>query len=135
MKLKVPAVHTNVILSALLKIKPDLNLDSLERLANHPLIVEISRVRGLHTEAQRKHYWALLHELGLSLGYTARESEIVLHNHMLCEAFGTDHTLKFRNVSWPVPRVRSRDLDTAQYSQLIDVLERVAAENGVGIDA
>ena len=88
----------------------------------------VVEVKGKHTDEQRGFYWAHLHKWGKELGYSVKETEIVLHNAVLCDAYGIDHYINFKGVAWPVPKERSHDQDVEQYMVLINSLERMMEE-------
>lgn len=106
--------------------------------------IDIAPLRSRHTEPQRAAYWSALHRFGDALGYSAAESENLLHNVVLSEAFGTqgirEITTRGKQYAWPVPAERSskdsegRVRDRETYSQLIETLLRLAAEYGVVLE-
>jgi hypothetical protein len=106
--------------------------------------IDITPLRSRHTEPQRAAYWSALHRFGDALGYSAAESEMLLHNVVLAEAFGTRGTREIRTrgkqYAWPVPAERSskdaegRARDRETYSALIETLLRLAAEYGVVLE-
>lgn len=104
------------------------------------LQIDVAPMKRKHTSEQQRAYWASLHEFGRFLGYSARETETLLHEAMLCECFGSAGVKEMRVRgqvhSWPVPAERSskdadgRPRDVETYSALIETLLRVAAEHG-----
>lgn len=108
------------------------------------LALDISPLRSRHTDPQRAAYWSALHRFGDALGYSAAESENLLHNVVLAEAFGTqgirEITTRGKQYAWPIPAERSskdsegRVRDRETYSALIETLLRLAAEYGVVLE-
>lgn len=92
-----------------------------------PLVVEIREQRHTQTPDQRGKYWATLHEWGKELGYTVKETEAILHNMVLCEAYGIEGYAEFRGARWPIPKKRSSGRNIEEYSILIETLERLVA--------
>lgn len=106
--------------------------------------LDVSPMRRRHSKSQRGAYWATLHELGRELGYSARETEDLLHPVICSETWGVrEHRMircRGEHYSWPIPAETSskdadgkvRDVET--YNQLIDTLLRFAAEYGVVLE-
>jgi hypothetical protein len=102
--------------------------------------IDVAPLKRKHTSEQQRAYWKFLHEVGRHLGYSARETETLLHDAMLVECFGSAGAKQMRVrgevYSWPVPAERSskdadgRARDVETYSALIETLLRVAAEHG-----
>lgn len=99
--------------------------DETRALRGKPLVIEIKESRPKHTPEQQAKYWATLHEWGREQGYTVKETEAILHNHVLCEAFGIEKMIEVGGARWPVPKHRSSDSDVEEYSILIETLERL----------
>ena len=108
------------------------------------LQIDITPIKRKHTDSQKGAYWASLHELGKHLGYTPRLVETLLHDTMLCEAYGTLEVASLmvngEFMRYPIPKARSsvdeqgRARDVQTYSLLIETLLRVSAEYGYYID-
>ena len=108
------------------------------------LQIELAPMRRKHSGEQRGAYWSAVHQLGRHLGYSARESETLLHDAILAECYGVagarEITMGGKVYSWPRPAERSsrkpdggpRDVQT--YSELIETVLRLAAEYGCVIE-
>ena len=106
------------------------NLGILDPDKNRNLGVEIDLkwVTAKHTDEQRGYYWKYLKEWGAFLGYTARESEELLHNEVLCEAYGVRDFVTINNAVHGLPKERSSRQDRENYSLLIDTMIMLAAQ-------
>ena len=87
--------------------------------------------KGSQSDEQRGVYWAQLHSYGDKQGYNRKETDLMLHNAVLCEAYGVKRYINYRGVMWPVPRERSSEQNTENYSKLIDALLRLIAEDAI----
>ena len=115
-------------------------LDAMREKCVLGLQIDLAPLKRRHSDSQRGAYWAALHEFGKHVGYSARETETLLHEAILAECYGTagakEIMVRGKAYHWPVPAERSskdadgraRDVDT--YSALIETLLRVAAEYG-----
>lgn len=83
-----------------------------------------------HTRSQQGKYWACLHEFGEWLGYSKGETETILHNAILCNAFGSEPPKMVFGVLTSLPNRRSSTADRDEYSVLIETLNGVAADHG-----
>lgn len=104
------------------------------------LQIELSPMKRAHSQSQRGAYWASLHEFGRALGYSAHETESLLHPVICTQAFGSaghkEITCRGQTYSWPVPAETSsktaegqvRDVET--YGILMEALQQFAAEYG-----
>lgn len=134
------------VIDALMPLVPGLQ-EQFVRLGNrskHGLTVELKPIRMKHSQQQQGYYWRSLHAFGRHLGYSAHESETLLHPAVCAAAFGlSDHReihIQGRTYQWPVPRETSskdadgnvRDMET--YSTLIETLIRFAAEHGYVVE-
>lgn len=120
------------------------DLDKLESQCALGLQLDLAPLKSKHSDSQRGAYWSALSEFGKHLGYSARETESLLHEVMLCECYGTSGAREIvtggETYRWPTPAERSskdaegRVRDVQTYSDLIETLLRVAAEHGYIID-
>lgn len=94
----------------------------------------LEQIKPKQTDSQRGMYWASLHEFGKHLGYDARETEAILHNHILCCAYGVKETREIGGSRIEIPNERSSKQNREDYAHLIDTLMRVAAEEGFYIE-
>ena len=87
-----------------------------------------------HSTEQERYYWKMLKEYwGHEIGYSARESEDVLHRAVLCEAFGTKGTRQIGDTIVSVPDRTSSRLSKEDYALLIDTMQRMAGQMGIYI--
>ena len=91
------------------------------------------RPKAMHSDEQRGLYWATLHAYGDKCGYSRKESDLMLHNAVLCEAYGIKRYANYRGMLWPVPRERSAKQSTEKYSTLIDTLQRMIDEDALEV--
>ena len=103
--------------------------DESRKLFGKPLVVEIKESKPRHTNEQQRYYWATLHEWGKELGYTTKETEVILHNLVLCEAYGIEKYIEYGGSRWPVPKSRSSDRNVTEYSELIETLVRLVGND------
>lgn len=111
--------------------RPTIRIEIPKELLGKPLEIKVEERRPRHTSEQEGLYRASLHAYGKELGYTARESDHLIHETLLCEAFGVDKAYVSRGIVRERPLKRSASLSIEDYSTLIDTLFRHAAENGV----
>lgn len=97
------------------------------------LDVEVKPIKSKHTDPQRGYYWRSLHFWGGCLGYTAKESETLLHLAVCCEAFGVKETRRIGNSVVEIPNHTSSKLHRDDYSLLIDRMLQMAAVSGVNV--
>jgi len=119
-KLLIPAEQSRAWLDHAIGIN-----DETRELFDKPLVVEIKKNKPRHTDEQQGYYWATLHEWGKELGYTTKETEVILHNLVLCEAYGIEKYIEYNGAKWPVPKSRSSDRNVSEYSELIETLKRL----------
>jgi hypothetical protein len=98
------------------------------------LSATITPLKRRQTSSQRGYYWASLQAFGSSLGYTARESEVWLHNAVKCEAFGVKQKRHIGRSVVEVPKKRSSEAARDEYSELIETLIYLAAEAGYVVE-
>jgi len=91
---------------------------------------KVTPIKAKHTRSQQGKYWACLHEYGLWAGYSKGEVETHLHNAILCNAYGHGQPRMILGVMTAIPKQRSSSADIDEYSELIETLIRVAAEDG-----
>jgi len=96
--------------------------DETRKLYGKRLVVTIKAQSPAHTPEQQGLYWSTLHEWGRELGYSVKETETILHNMVLCEAYGVASYVEFKGARWPVPKERSSGQDVEHYSLLIQTL-------------
>jgi hypothetical protein len=146
MKLAIGTRQMGAVIDQLARWFParETQLRRLQEQCHIGLQIELAPMRRRSTDAQRGAYWAGLHELGRHLGYSARESETLLHEVILAECYGVSGSREIRAggkvYQWPRPAERSsrkpdggpRDVET--YSELIETLLRFAAEYGCVIE-
>ena len=106
-----------------------------ESLRGRPIEVHIKPLVLAHTSEQQGLYRSLLHEYGKELGYSAKESDLILHESILCETFGILKSLVFRGRISNIPCKRSGKLSIEDYSLLIETLMRLAAEDGIVLES
>ena len=109
-------------------------LPEWQTLADKPITIEVKVFKPRHTSEQQGKYWASLKEWGKQLGYSAKESEEILHEAVLCETYGTEKTVQYRGRIRQIPKKRSHDRDIEEYSELIETMMRMASEDGVYIE-
>jgi len=145
-KLHIGTAHVQTVLDQLAGWFPGRGeeLAKVGEKAKLGLELDVKPMRQRHTQSQRGAYWACLHEFGRALGYTAAETESLLHPVICSEAFGVrDHktvVCRGESYTWPVPSETSsktadgrvRDVET--YNILIDTLLRFAGEYGVYVE-
>jgi hypothetical protein len=104
-------------------------IDLRPEAADWPLGVDIkiTKAKAAQTDSQRGLYWATLKEWGKTLGYSARESETLLHNAVLCEAYGVKETRTLYGHVIEIPRLRSSKAKRDEYSTLLETLLRLSA--------
>lgn len=142
MKVQFGTALSKVVLAQVAKWLPARALD-LERIAKKASLgieMTIVEIKPAHTDSMRAYYWTSLHAFGTWLGYSARETEAMLHPLMCAECFGQEGAReirwKGRAWCWPVPKETSskdadgRKRDRETYSALIETLIRFAAEQG-----
>lgn len=98
------------------------------------IVITVNEFEPGHTSEQQGYYWMGLNAWGAHLGFTAHESELILHNSVLCSAYGTKRTIKRAgsdgSIVVDVPNERSSSQSIKAYSLLIEHLLRMAAEDG-----
>jgi hypothetical protein len=102
--------------------------------------VTIAEIKPAHSRDQQGYYWLSLHQFGKWLGYTAHETETLLHPVICVETWGQSDTREItcrgRTYQWPTPKETSskdsdgKKRDAETYSELIETLIRFAAEQG-----
>jgi len=107
--------------------------DYFQKLWDSPLGCELTiiPIKPKHTDEQRGYYWPSLRLWGSEIGYSVKESEDWLHNAVCCETFGVLKILRVKGSLIEVPKETSKRLTIEQYSQLIETLLRLAAEDNV----
>lgn len=96
--------------------------------------IEARGIKPQQTDEQRGYYWLSLKSWGNHLGYSAKESEEILHRHICCVAFGVKETKRIGGMIIEIPEMRSSRLNREEYSVLIETLIREAAEDGFVIE-
>lgn len=146
MKLQFGTTQARIVLDQLKRWLPARAgaIDKLVGEARLGIEIELRVIKPAHSDEQRGLYWASLHAFGAWLGYSARETESLLHPLICVETWGQSGTRSFtlrgREYEWPVPAQTSskdgdgRKRDRETYGALIDTLGRVAAEHGFVID-
>lgn len=120
---------SSAVISAIMLYADDLpehKKTGLNRLRKKPLKITVEERTPKHTSEQQALYWATLREWGRNLGYTGKETERYLHEEVLIEAWGENKDKRKGRI--PIPNKRSSELDVADYSFLITVMERMRAE-------
>lgn len=92
--------------------------------------IETDDAKPRHTDSQRGYYWKSLTDFGKFLGMRAKESEEVIHREIKCRVFGVERDVAIGNSIIQVPRGSSAKADKQTYSELIEELILLAAENG-----
>ncbi len=124
MKARIPfhGVRAREVIAALLPyarhIEPMLQLGSIT--------VTVEKYRKKRTNEQNRRYWKILSALGNHVGLSAEE----MHEECLCAHFGYE-LVEWRGSPHKKPLKRSSDLVTTDFSDLMDVAERWAVEEGV----
>ncbi len=98
--------------------------------------ITIEAIKPRQTDPQRGYYWQAINAWGKEIGYDAEDTEEILHNEIKCRAYGVAATV--RRLDGTVrkkPKKRSRNANRDEYSDLIEVLLRVAAENDYYIES
>jgi len=96
--------------------------------------VDAKAAKDGQTNPQRKYYWRSLNAWGRELGYTVKETEMYLHNSILCEAYGVKECKRIGRSIIEIPNQRSSKSNREDYSLLIETLILVAAETGFAIE-
>lgn len=90
------------------------------------LSVEIKPIRARRSLEQNAMYWSLVTALADEIGMTKGQ----MHDEALCELHGYD-LVEFRGEARKVPRGRSKNLTTADFSALLEIVMQWCAEQGV----
>lgn len=146
MKLLAGTAQSTLLLDQIGAVFPG-RLDEIEQLRKRAALgveITVAPMRRRHSDSQRGLYWSSLHQFGRHLGYSAPETESLLHPVICAQAFGVrDHkeiVCRGERYSWPVPTETSskdadgrvRDVET--YGHLIEALMQFAAEYGYVIE-
>lgn len=99
-----------------------------------PFAVEFEKPKTPHTSEQAGYYWASLNKYGRHLGYNAKESEEILHREVKCRLFGVEKTIRRHGMILQVPKGSSKRLSKEAYSEMIEELLVMAAEDGYVIE-
>lgn len=108
---------------------PGDNWDAMTEGLGYRVVFE--KIKPHQSDAQRGYYWASMTHWGREIGYSAKETEMWLHNAVLCEAFGVKETRSLRGMQYEIPKLRSSRLSRDDYSLLIETMLRMAAEMGI----
>lgn len=123
----VPVFHGYVTEEAKLVLEPtehNLRQGHLKRLAGKPVDVIVRQHRNKRSERQSRWHWGVaIPVIAQELGYDKHEHE-QLHYALVAKCFGTvfDERLKQE-----VPKARSSQLTTAQFSEFMEWVVRYAA--------
>jgi len=120
--------NAQLLLSVCADLWPEYDWDALLQGLGFRFLFE--SVKAHQSDSQRHYYWMCLKLWGDSIGFSARESEEILHRAVLCEAFGVKETRMVRGSTIEIPNQRSSRLSREDYSLLIETMIRMAAENG-----
>jgi len=114
-------------LMAVHKVFPEAVQDLLQltRSAKNGITVEIVPYVFKQTNEQRGYYWQEEKKFAAWAGNTPDE----MHNHLLCECYGTDFVSSAIGMQRR-PQKRSSEATKIEYSELIETLIRVAANFG-----
>ena len=96
----------------------------------HGLELTVAPIRPKRTDPQNALYWKIVDALAGYVGMTKAE----LHEEVLSELHGYD-LVEFRGSIHKRPRGRSHNLKRDEFSPLIEIAQRWAAESGVHWEA
>lgn len=100
--------------------------ERLEKSAYMGVSVEIKAIRPRRSTPQNDMYWALVTALASEVGMTKGQ----MHEEVLCEKHGYD-LVEFRGEVRKVPKGRSHNLTTVDFSELLEIVQQWCAEQGV----
>lgn len=105
--------------------------EQLDSYVDKPLKICVDIAQPSHSSEQQSYYWTVLNQWGREQGYTGRETEEIVHNAVLCEAFGVKKRLQYRGHIRELPNRRSSRLSISDYSYLILVLEAMMSDQPI----